>query len=510
MNEAFPLALLGRAARDKLTGALKIQGGGRALTVSLKDGGVAAVAPGTVDGLAAALYPLLAADDARADFSAQAVGGNVLLPGERALIAACETLAPGDIVRFNPAFGEDEAGISLPRQYEKEIPALPVSPEELGLIKVVLHNPTLKDVLGASFLGRERILRLLFAYHLLDWVFVVGSKEKALRDLLAALTPEQRAARERLAGLASAFAAKNYFEWLGLPPYTGTQEIQTATQRLMETCLSPATERLFVPDERPVLRALLAQLEEVRGVLTHPAKRGEYTAFAEKGGKGSFLAQNQGIHGIDAVANALKLERAGDKENAARTYEDALRAAPESVDLLSGYATALLRMHGGASVPHQKRALGLLKTLLEKHPQHAATYVGSIAWLKATGQAAKAFEFAKKGLSLHPSHPAFRGELLDGGHADGPRAFVEQFHPLLPRLNHYQILGLVPQASAEDVRRAYRALSKALHPDRFFRDDPAAQARAKDLYKRIVQAHGILKDSDKKREYDRMTFNTRA
>jgi WD40 repeat protein len=57
---------------------------------------------------------------------------------------------------------------------------------------------------------------------------------------------------------------------------------------------------------------------------------------------------------------------------------------------------------------------------------------------------------------------------------------------------YYRILGLSPGASAIAVKRAYRALARQWHPDRF--SDPAAKATAEAKFKQINQAYAQLKD----------------
>jgi DnaJ-class molecular chaperone len=61
----------------------------------------------------------------------------------------------------------------------------------------------------------------------------------------------------------------------------------------------------------------------------------------------------------------------------------------------------------------------------------------------------------------------------------------------------YKILGVARTASADEIRRAYRKLAKALHPDAR-PGDKAAEER----FKRVSQAFNTLSDPKKKAEYD--------
>jgi curved DNA-binding protein CbpA len=58
-------------------------------------------------------------------------------------------------------------------------------------------------------------------------------------------------------------------------------------------------------------------------------------------------------------------------------------------------------------------------------------------------------------------------------------------------LSHLQTLGLEPGASREDVKKAYRDLSKVWHPDRFA-GDPALQRKAEEQLKAINEAYRQL------------------
>src|SRR5690349_22695073 len=61
----------------------------------------------------------------------------------------------------------------------------------------------------------------------------------------------------------------------------------------------------------------------------------------------------------------------------------------------------------------------------------------------------------------------------------------------------YSVLGLAPGASASDIRRAYRRLSRRYHPD----INPGDKA-AETLYRRISEAYETLVDPDRRRSYD--------
>lgn len=67
----------------------------------------------------------------------------------------------------------------------------------------------------------------------------------------------------------------------------------------------------------------------------------------------------------------------------------------------------------------------------------------------------------------------------------------------MPPNDYYQTLGVAAEASAEEIKKAYRKLALETHPDRN-PDDPRAEER----FKRISEAYGVLIDPQKRAQYD--------
>lgn len=63
----------------------------------------------------------------------------------------------------------------------------------------------------------------------------------------------------------------------------------------------------------------------------------------------------------------------------------------------------------------------------------------------------------------------------------------------MSRAEAYVVLGLRPDASAEEITKAYRRAAQSHHPDRFAELGPQAQQTAHAMFQRIRQAYEVLK-----------------
>jgi len=64
--------------------------------------------------------------------------------------------------------------------------------------------------------------------------------------------------------------------------------------------------------------------------------------------------------------------------------------------------------------------------------------------------------------------------------------------------DYYKIMGVEPDASAEDIKRAYRKLARRYHPD--VSEEPDAESR----FKEVGEAYEVLKDPARREQYDQL------
>ena len=71
--------------------------------------------------------------------------------------------------------------------------------------------------------------------------------------------------------------------------------------------------------------------------------------------------------------------------------------------------------------------------------------------------------------------------------------------------DYYSILGVSKDATADDLKKAYRKLAKQYHPDAQHTEEDKKNAEAK--FKEINEAYSVLSDDTKRAQYDRFGSN---
>jgi len=65
-------------------------------------------------------------------------------------------------------------------------------------------------------------------------------------------------------------------------------------------------------------------------------------------------------------------------------------------------------------------------------------------------------------------------------------------------LDHYEVLGVAPSSTSEEIKEAYRKLAFRYHPDRNQASEDAIKRMAE-----LNEAYAVLSDPVRRREYDR-------
>nr|CCC93659.1 putative chaperone protein DNAj [Trypanosoma congolense IL3000] len=74
---------------------------------------------------------------------------------------------------------------------------------------------------------------------------------------------------------------------------------------------------------------------------------------------------------------------------------------------------------------------------------------------------------------------------------------------LLKVMNYYDILGVTPDATEDDIRRRFKKKALELHPDRAGKQQTPEEV---ELFKMITKAHEVLSDPEERAKYDAQTF----
>ena len=68
----------------------------------------------------------------------------------------------------------------------------------------------------------------------------------------------------------------------------------------------------------------------------------------------------------------------------------------------------------------------------------------------------------------------------------------------MTKRDYYEILGLSKNASAEEIKKAYRQMAMKYHPDR----NPGKK-EAEEKFKEAAEAYEVLTEPEKRARYDR-------
>lgn len=72
--------------------------------------------------------------------------------------------------------------------------------------------------------------------------------------------------------------------------------------------------------------------------------------------------------------------------------------------------------------------------------------------------------------------------------------------------DYYEVLGVDKQATAADIKKAYRKLGMKYHPDGYTNKSDAEKKEAEEKFREVSEAYSVLSDPDKRARYDQYGF----
>ncbi len=156
------------------------------------------------------------------------------------------------------------------------------------------------------------------------------------------------------------------------------------------------------------------------------------------------------------------------------------------------------------------KALHLIYTLwlaglLERHAWQPAFSLASVS----------AMRHARLELRREAKLPGVPAPVVEQKEKDEPKP-VEQL-PVVPEIaislddyldrvehaeTYYDILGVESQAGADEIKRAYFAMARMFHPDRFHAEGGETLRRVQNAFTELAQAHETLKNVETREVYD--------
>jgi curved DNA-binding protein CbpA len=120
-------------------------------------------------------------------------------------------------------------------------------------------------------------------------------------------------------------------------------------------------------------------------------------------------------------------------------------------------------------------------------------------WPSALGGVAQPKSASSAPVKAPPSSPP---EVQRSDHKDADSLFSR----LGAATNYYEVLGVAPDATDDEIKREYRSLALQFHPDRFHQSAPELRTKIESAFANILEAYETLSDEKQRSHYDKRSL----
>ena len=401
-----------------------------------------------------------------------------------------------------PALVPSNYFIVLPKA-ENDSELEKICPEEKGLITIIGSTPKISEIFSLSFLKKDEIFKYLYCLKIFRLIDIETGMTRNSRILEKSLNREENALKQSILKIFEEMNQKNFYEILEVLEDASERELDEAFDVLKEKYAPHKYQKLFWEDGKGVPDNLFAKIALAHSVLSNTKKRMEYNSFMGRGEAHKYSANSAVLGSEEALRLAKEASARNDFKTALKHLEKAFEHAPSNTNILCDIASINFRVSMGKDTEYINKAIEVLKKAHDIDPKNYRIFVefGKIFKdLKKNDQSTESF---RKALLLNPNCAEAIEELKGGGSGDSGLLRVKGLFSSLDKLNYYQILNLDKDATNDEIKSAYHEATRTYHPDKHIQNGSEEIAEmTKVIYKRIVEAYMVLKNSQKRQEYN--------